>query len=156
MLRDGVCDEATNTEACFFDGGDCCKENKAVWNCKSCNCMLEGMYLAIPMPPNPTQFQSAFLSVVDKQKLSENLEREQVITTDLSQVRMMFQELEPLKTVSNTLLEDVCSTMCLELPESTAWTYDISQKICQCLAFQLPFCQQDLIIFSQIDETDIM
>ena len=40
MLRDGVCDEATNTEECFFDGGDCCTENTAVWNCE---CMLDGM-----------------------------------------------------------------------------------------------------------------
>ncbi len=24
MLRDGVCDEATNNEKCLYDGGDCC------------------------------------------------------------------------------------------------------------------------------------
>ncbi len=24
MLRDGVCDDATNTKVCHWDGGDCC------------------------------------------------------------------------------------------------------------------------------------
>ncbi len=45
MMRDGVCDEATNIEACLFDGGDCCTENVAVWNCKRCDCMLIGKNL---------------------------------------------------------------------------------------------------------------
>ncbi len=26
MLRDGICDEATNTELCHWDGGDCCQD----------------------------------------------------------------------------------------------------------------------------------
>ena len=26
MLRDGVCDDATNNEKCHWDGGDCCAD----------------------------------------------------------------------------------------------------------------------------------
>ncbi len=43
MIRDGVCDEATNVERCLFDGGDCCLGNKSVWNCNFCTCKLSGI-----------------------------------------------------------------------------------------------------------------
>ncbi len=41
MIRDGVCDEATNLEACNFDGGDCCLDNKDITLCKQCSCKLK-------------------------------------------------------------------------------------------------------------------
>ncbi len=36
MLRDGVCDEATNNELCLWDGGDCCvdRSKKGTSFCK--------------------------------------------------------------------------------------------------------------------------
>ena len=27
LVRDGICDDATNNEACEWDGGDCCDDN---------------------------------------------------------------------------------------------------------------------------------
>ncbi len=41
MIGDGVCDEATNTEECLFDGNDCCLENKNTDLCQDCFCRLE-------------------------------------------------------------------------------------------------------------------
>ena len=38
MIRDGVCDEITNTERCLYDGGDCCKEDKSTELCNVCTC----------------------------------------------------------------------------------------------------------------------
>ncbi len=92
---------------------------------------------------------------VDEQKMKDNMELQQVVTADLDQVRMMVKELEAIKTVTDTLQEDVCSLMCLELPECTAWTYDLTLKLCKCLAFQEPFCRQELTIYSQILETGV-
>ena len=66
---------------------------------------------------------------------------------------MMVKELMTLKTVTNTLEEDVCSILCLEMPESTAWTYEHIQRLCKCLAIQEPFCQQEVTIMSSNRET---
>ncbi len=41
MIRDTVCDEATNIEKCLYDGGDCCLELKDTTLCKNCSCRLK-------------------------------------------------------------------------------------------------------------------
>ncbi len=38
LLADGVCDDLTNNQACFFDRGDCCLENKDTKYCSDCLC----------------------------------------------------------------------------------------------------------------------
>ncbi len=40
MIRDSVCDEATNNAQCLFDGGDCCLEFKVTTLCQDCSCIL--------------------------------------------------------------------------------------------------------------------
>ena len=40
-IGDGYCDDATNTEICNFDGGDCCSENIVITFCKVCECIGE-------------------------------------------------------------------------------------------------------------------
>ncbi len=41
LLGDGVCDEVTNYESCFFDGGDCCLDfyRKDTKFCQDCSCL---------------------------------------------------------------------------------------------------------------------
>ena len=39
-VGDGYCDDATNTESCNYDGGDCCGSN-VIYACNQCLC-LEG------------------------------------------------------------------------------------------------------------------
>ena len=35
---DGICDDATNTEECDWDGGDCCKSDSSYEFCEECQC----------------------------------------------------------------------------------------------------------------------
>ncbi len=43
LLGDGVCDEITNNERCFFDKGDCCLgTEESLKYCTSCTCTFEG------------------------------------------------------------------------------------------------------------------
>ena len=46
LIGDGVCDEATNTYRCLYDGGDCCKADseKDTKYCQDCTCKLTGKY----------------------------------------------------------------------------------------------------------------
>ena len=39
--RDNFCDDFMNTPGCFYDGGDCCKQNWQWWNyfCDDCQCL---------------------------------------------------------------------------------------------------------------------
>ena len=41
MIKDGICDELTNTKRCIYDGGDCCKADKLTHMCKMCLCKME-------------------------------------------------------------------------------------------------------------------
>ena len=41
-LGDGFCDDATNTESCYYDGGDCCGTNVDTQYCTICQCIDEG------------------------------------------------------------------------------------------------------------------
>ena len=39
---DGYCDDVSNNEACFFDGGDCCGSNVNTAYCTVCQCLEVG------------------------------------------------------------------------------------------------------------------
>ncbi len=43
MIRDGVCDEATNTEKCHWDGGDCCQD-KFLADESLCKAIIDPFY----------------------------------------------------------------------------------------------------------------
>ena len=40
-VADGFCDDETNNENCFYDGGDCCEENPDISYCSACQCLAE-------------------------------------------------------------------------------------------------------------------
>ena len=40
-IADGICDDITNYEGCFFDGGDCCGSNVNTQFCTQCLCLEE-------------------------------------------------------------------------------------------------------------------
>lgn len=41
-IGDGLCDDVSNLEECFFDGGDCCLETISIGTCFTCLCHLDG------------------------------------------------------------------------------------------------------------------
>ena len=41
-IGDGFCDDVSNHEECFFDGGDCCLESISIGTCYTCLCHLDG------------------------------------------------------------------------------------------------------------------
>jgi hypothetical protein len=43
QVGDWYCDDETNTEACNFDGGDCCSGQSYYINCVLCYCHETGM-----------------------------------------------------------------------------------------------------------------
>ena len=42
LIGDGVCHDATNTEFCQYDGGDCCLEKANTDLCDECLCNESG------------------------------------------------------------------------------------------------------------------
>jgi hypothetical protein len=42
-IGDGSCDDATNNEACQFDGGDCCLDDIVLTYCTICLCDKTGI-----------------------------------------------------------------------------------------------------------------
>ena len=47
-IGDGQCDDATNNEGCYFDGGDCCGSNVDTQYCTECIC-FEDLSCAAPL-----------------------------------------------------------------------------------------------------------
>ncbi len=127
MLRDGVCDELTNTARCLFDGGDCCLEDKVEDFCKVCTCKRN----------------------VDNVKMSEAFQRQNVMVISNTDVWKQLDSSLSQK-VTDVESEEVCSDLCLE-PEIdakvNAWQYQAAKKICNCHWIPVyQFCNPDIAI----------
>ena len=112
MLRDGVCDDPTNTPLCLYDGGDCCLANKATHLCRECACILNVDY---------EQINVAF-SKYDVRALSNPESFDTVVS---------FTQL----TVSNVVSVGVCIMICLDeelFGVVNAWHYDETLRECSC------------------------
>ncbi len=126
MLRDGVCDELTNTKLCLFDGGDCCldKQKKDTTLCKICTCRLS----------------------VDIDELRDTFKNTQVM---MMENPYDFQSLilRTEKSVNDVLSKDVCSTMCLEFHDTVnGWKYDGSTNTCTCSWLKSTGCTNELTL----------
>ncbi len=111
MLRDSICDEATNTVECRYDGGDCCLEIKDTRMCKNCSCIL-----AI----DPDKLQDQF------EDLSIKPVRRSVTEDDNFDWTVYVQDV-----VSGF----VCGVLCLDHNEANSinvWHYNNSTLVCKC------------------------
>ncbi len=115
MLRDSVCDEATNTEECRYDGGDCCLEIKDTSMCRNCSCILL---------VDPDRLQGQFYELTIKPvRISVDSDPE----TDSS-----FDWTVYVQDVVSGL---VCSVLCIDHNGGNsinAWRYNNSTLVCQC------------------------
>ncbi len=126
MLRDSFCDESVNTEACFYDGGDCCLEFKKKKYCKNCSCILT---------VDEEDLLSHFQQLAIK-PLMKSVDPDAVIDTWIVKVE---------EVVST----QVCAVLCLDhqLAESiNAWQYKESTQLCQCGWLESILCPENLVV----------
>ena len=125
MLRDSVCDEATNTEICLFDGGDCCLEIKDRSLCRDCSCNL-----TVDMEELKLQFTDFDIKPLYN-------------PTDFDQ--LTFKEIIKVEEV---ISGPVCAVFCLKSERDdtvNAWRYDESEQLCQCSWVESVSCPEDRV-----------
>ncbi len=123
MLRDAICDEATNTEICLFDGGECCREGKVRDQCKDCSCR----------------------ALIDLEKLQGQFEELNI--KPLSLTENPFDSGVALKrvTIEDVVSHETCAVVCLEHElkmQINAWQYNEDVKECQCLWMKSKSCPE--------------
>ncbi len=127
MLRDGVCDDPSNIPKCFYDGGDCCKENKNTDLCRECKCIIdvdfENMY--------ETFGELQIKPVWDSEKFHA------LIETSWSVIK-----------VDDVISGQVCAALCLEhemADEFNAWHYHVNDEICNCGWVDSASCPEEMV-----------
>ncbi len=114
MLRDGVCDELTNTERCLWDGGDCCLDRTKIDRtlCKTCIC----------------------LATVDSVQLMTLFEALGVMRfDDPGDFPKLISKTE--KNVAEVISYQVCTSVCLDTSLDNVvngWMYNVETRICTC------------------------
>ena len=137
MLRDGVCDEATNTAICVYDGGDCCRQDKDTSMCKNCTCRLK----------------------VDEPKIDSLFEQHGVsLLKEPTAFNAMIGENLVVK-VQDVLSVAVCTVLCLDHNKDkekvNAWHFSGISRTCRCAWIESTACigEGDLQFDTQIPFT---
>ncbi len=119
-MKDGVCDEVTNTKRCLYDGGDCCREDKDTTLCNVCTCKKD----------------------VNEEELIIDFDQHQVQifldSNDYIEVKV-----NDIKTVRDVENFQVCSMICLDKlfnTRSNAWIYLKGNEQCKCALAKTTFC----------------
>ncbi len=125
MLRDSVCDEATNTKICLFDSGDCCLEIKDRTLCQNCSCIL----------------------LIDREKL-----RQQFSDWEIKPLNNPDAIDGPIErwvvTVEEVVSSPVCTVLCLDHSKQdsiNAWHYREDDQICRCGWIEASPCPKNLV-----------
>ena len=135
-MRDGVCDELTNTERCLYDGGDCClgmaKKDSSM--CKICTCRVS----------------------VDLDSLNRAFTESKVMKFfDPGDFQQAILRTE--KTVDEVLSEEECAMMCLDSSLEqvvNAWRYNVEASICTCSWLKSTECL-DLVLARPFNEDNL-
>ncbi len=126
VIQDGVCDEASNIDQCFFDGGDCCKENKDKMLCVECACILDSYDEQLEKALKIQQVKP----VEDPEKLATEIKSWSVEVGEVFSVQ-------------------VCAVLCLEhelANEFNTWQYLVDEEICKCGWVHSASCPETMVI----------
>ncbi len=131
MLRDGVCDEVTNTPRCLYDGGDCCREVKDTSMCMVCTCRLE----------------------IDEEEIHAQFKQLGVRQfKDPNDFHGLIGSKQFDIKVGDVLSDQVCSTLCLthdDKDKFNAWHYNSIATVCRCAWIESMKCIGEV----DLDET---
>ncbi len=134
MLRDSVCDEATNNARCLFDGGNCCLEFKDETLCKDCSCIL---------PVEPLKIKSLF----DQRQVKPLINNAKDYFDNVAIGKWTVK-------VEDVVSSPVCATLCLDhTPKAdylNAWLYDQQSLVCKCAWLEAASCPET---YSHLDWT---
>ena len=113
MLRDGVCDEATNIEECLFDGGDCCLAKRNEELCRNCTCKMTVDFFLLK-----SRFKEEYVQMfVDKGQFRQFIQKRAKIVTDVENI-------------------DTCSMLCLDdenlAAKINSWFFNFTSRACKC------------------------
>ncbi len=131
MLRDSVCDEATNTELCRYDGGDCCLEIKDTTMCRNCSCIL-----AVDADRLKDQFNDLLIKPVRKS-----------IANDIQQVNNAIKDW--IVSVDEVVSGHVCAVLCLDHDQENsinAWRYNNNAQVCKCGWVSSMLCPEETLV----------
>ncbi len=132
-----MCDEASNTAKCLFDGGDCCQENKDKALCRDCICVLD-----VKQEDLIKQFREMEIKPVEQQASANTA--------------MGFEG--GAVEVGEVVSAEVCSLVCLEhkkADELNAWLYNANGRICRCGWIESASCPRKVVLLNWSLEDNI-
>ncbi len=163
-MSDHVCDDVTNTKACFFDGGDCCLEDKETIYCTDCLCRHDGNKLIFYFEYCKDTFQSnlqivgnfsVFSLQVDNNAKVFKLSRNQVQLGGLYFPVLLFKLVHGPATCHKLCFEDFNDT-----DIANGWLFQSRSLTCQCINMEnTDFCVDEEItedILDDLDDVDML
>ncbi len=122
LIKDGVCDEITNTPPCLYDGGDCCLEEKKTKLCQNCSCI-------VPV----TRVELMQLYKANRVKVYSGWK---------------IDKFTELKVVEEVAEKEGCQKLCLDFSlvnnEMDSWKYEVDvNKTCTCMTFNACYDECD-------------
>ncbi len=126
MIRDGICDELTNTEVCEYDGGDCCldKNRKDTSMCETCTCLQ-----SVSIDDLESKFKSTEVMMFQHSGNFDNL--------------VLHWE----KVVVDVRSDLICFTLCLDAEAQefvNGWKFDSDSNTCSCAWLKSTECANEL------------
>ncbi len=138
MMRDGVCDEFTNTEECLFDGGDCCLDRSKIDTsmCRDCTCRTTVNHGNLRTIFKTSEVMS-FLDPLDFQR--------SILKTEI--------------TVAEVLKLEVCTSVCLDSQMEivvNGWMFNANTRTCTCSWLKSTDCikMRGLLELTSSDDID--